>query len=183
MRIAFLVSSICIAASAGAQISGPPAPFRPDVDYFASRVGLVSLKDGLPAGDQEVRIWSGFGLGGIQLVRAVRHDGRWTISRSDEVSRTTPHPLGRWIEDSVWTRRWTPAIADSFAALPATPRHPPDAPLVTDGWSVVIEFADGRTYHIAGAGNPQSYCSADDRRMLRVVAALELGVKSDCFVR
>src|SRR3972149_3599688 len=125
MRIAFLVSSICMAASAGAQISGPPAPFRPDVDYFASRGGLVSLKDGLPAGDQEVRIWSGFGLGGIQLVRAVRHDGRWTISRSAEVSPASHDPVGRWIEDSVWTRRWAPPTAASFAALPATPRHPP----------------------------------------------------------
>ncbi len=92
-------------------------------------------------------------------------------------------PFRPWIDDAIWVRRWTRAVADSFGALPVTPRRPPNSGIVSDGWSVVIEVADGRSYHFAGASNPHIFCSVDDQRMLRVVAALDLRIKSDCVPR
>ena len=184
MRIGPLVLSIVLVAAAGAQTQpGPPSPFESTLKYFARQLGLPDLRNGIPAGDAEVRIWSGFGLTGETLIRAVRHGGRWVITRHDDPSSPTPNAFQPWIADSVWRRRWTRTIADSFAALPQTPRRPDPWLFVDDGWGVVIEAAEGKHYHIAGADNPQSFCSADDQRMLRVIAPLGLGVTTKCVTR
>jgi hypothetical protein len=71
-----------------------------------------------------------------------------------------------------WAARWTEAEAAGIWALPTSPQRESTNLFVADGWSVVLEIANGATYHISGADNPQVFCSADDRQIVTVIDIL-----------
>jgi len=131
----------------------------------AARLGLKDLRKGLPAGEAEVRIWNGFGLTGVQLIRAIRSGPTWTTVEYDNV-RSVPNPIRRpWISGACWTTRWTSAAARTFSRIPASPFYPHGQPVVNDGYGVVIEAADGAIYHAAGVMNEGRGKSPNDHQL------------------
>jgi hypothetical protein len=171
------------AASSGVIAVVPPDSgehdFVPFAREYGQRLGLPDLRHAtLAPDDLEVRLWSGFGLTGVHLLRLERQDGRWRATEFHP-DRVGSDSLGRAFPDSVaWVQRWMRAIDAGLLALPAVPQRN-DPRMIADGHSFVVEYRLQDRYGTAGADNPAIYCSADDRQLLRVVGEL-LGQVEEC---
>ena len=136
-------------------------------------LGLPSLAQGPSSGyNAEVRIWDGFGLTGVNLMLA-RQDlqGHWHLLRAYPIDPDTTGPLTPLPHDPTWADRWSAAKRAGLKRLRSYPRRY-DRLLVADGYSVVIEWAEGSDVRVIGANNPQTHCSADDQAFLRALEAL-----------
>src|SRR5262249_28593956 len=69
------------------------------IDAVTAKAGLVKLREhGLPKGDLEVRIWRGFGLGGLEAAVIHRSADSWSgkhivVDDRTEPQRVTVSPL------------------------------------------------------------------------------------------
>jgi hypothetical protein len=73
-------------------------------------------------------------------------------------------------DDTNWGRIWRSAINAGLLRLPPYPQRDSSDFVITDGFSAVFEVAEAGRYLIAGAENPDSYSSADDKLFLAVLA-------------
>jgi hypothetical protein len=138
----------------------------------AKAFGLLNLEDALPRpGRHELRLWYGFGLFGVGLVR-LWDDGRWhaclapaegEIDRDGALARTPPAPSARV------RRAWTTAVAAGMLRLPAEP--PPRPAMVLDGEAFVFEWFDGKRFGWSVADNPDSFRTPSDLLAIRVEKA------------
>jgi hypothetical protein len=180
LRTAHLICLILLCPSAAAQSPAPRAvKFGAEVRALGARLHLRDLEAGVPADEREVRVWSGFGVTGIQLHRAIRVKNAWTATESPNVGGTTPLPL----EPAQLLSAWSDALLDSLAVLPPAPRRPLEASLVDDGWIVVIEVARGGKYFMLGTDHPDRFCTRDDQRLLRVVSSVVPNFPKTCSLR
>ena len=156
--------------------SPPAAPFASyirTIRAISDSLGLPDLAHGVASGRMEVRVWSGFGLTGIWLVRAVQDGAHWITTEISNPLRVATASFRPWISESCWRQRWTKDVAKAFFALPASPVRPPSYMYpVNDGSAIFMEVVDGPRYHIAGADNPTIHNSKDDQRLLRIMKAI-----------
>ena len=160
---------------AGARAQAPSVV--PAAHALADSLGLPDLRRPLPdSGDVELRLWEGWGLTGITLLRLRRMGGHWSAERYviDRRQDWRPGPL----PDSVdWAARWRQTVAAGLFELPRWPSRPlkDQERVIEDGTLWLVEAQRGGHYWLAEADNPELFCSADDRRLLAVVRALEGG--------
>ena len=175
MRSATLALSLLtapLADLAGQTPLPPQAIFGDVVQRFAAELHLSPLSAGVPLGILELRIWEGFGLTGVRLYQIHREGGHWSARRFypvDHPDRIETEPLD---ESLPWAVRWSEAEAAGIWELTPSPARPSDYVPRDDGWSVVVEAAEGPRYNISGSDNPDYACTADDQRLLTVVQAL-----------
>ena len=164
----------CLLRPSPSSVNPDLAPFGGTVQHYAARLGLRPLRNAMPPGEIEVRLWEGFGTSGVQLLRVVYADSTWSATSYAPVDRPQI-ALTIFRPDSLeWTYRWQSLQATQYFALPPSPRRRPTNLIVTDGWSVVLEVATDRGYWIVGASNPadpDTGCSADDQALLESVMA------------
>ena len=162
----------------------PPTetPFLEYVRTAAVRLSLADLREAQPGAQREVRLWHGFGLFGVELVIIREASPAWRAYTVDpDNSDSTPHfaPLP---DTTDWGKRWWAAVNAGMLQLPPYPHRDPPHFGALDGYSAVLEWFDGTNYGIAGANNPDAFCSSDDRRIMAVLNALALH-SLRCLVR
>jgi hypothetical protein len=161
-----------IAALVAQTTTPDQAVFGEDVQRFAADLHLPSLPGGVQTGSLEIRLWEGFGVTGVTLYRIRRLGDSWSAIRVYPADRAQPARIDTLAASSEWAARWAEAQTAGFWNLPPAPVRSPEYVPVDDGWSVVVEVADGARYHISGSDNPQRACTADDKHLLDVVRAL-----------
>jgi len=92
----------------------PPDTATPFLDVIREasvRLRLHELRSSRPNSTREVRLWDGFGLGGLQLVilREAKHG--WRAFRAYPVDRETRVRLAPLPDTADWARRWNAAVA------------------------------------------------------------------------
>ncbi len=151
----------------------PPSatPFLETIHEASSRLKLLDLAAAPHAG-REIRLWDGFGLGGVRLLILRETGSSWRALSAYPVDRASSVPVAQLPDTSDWACRWRAAVDEGLLQLPPYPRRDSTTILVNDGYGAVIEWFDGTRYGISGAGNPGTYGSPDDRQFLRVVDAV-----------
>jgi len=181
-RILLLLTLFATHAAAGQTVgqestlarSDPPdVPGLWSVREIEAQLHLPALANGLPPGTEtEVRVWSGFGLAGIDLLIARRDfDGQWRFFGSSEMDRNTDPTLKPLVDDSTWAARWTAAKEAGLTRLRSSPRRS-DNLITTDGYGMVVEWAAAGDHRVIGADNPDAHCSPDDLAFMAAVNAL-----------
>ena len=141
----------------------PDVPMLWSVRQIEAQLHLPALANGPPPDTEtEVRIWSGFGLTGVDLF-IVRQDfdGQWRFFGSSEMDRNPDSTLKHLADDSTWAARWTAAKAAGLTHLRSSPRRS-DQLITLDGYSMVVEWVAAGDHRVIGADNPDAHCSPDD---------------------
>jgi hypothetical protein len=152
---------------------------RPD----AAALGLGDLATAPQRGVvHEVRLWSGFGITGVALLVLRETAKGWTGTEYYPVGQGQAPRRRRVPADSA-AKLWRAAVDAGLLRLPTEPQRPPSDLFVSDGYSVLIEWADSERTGSSAAAHPDVFCSPDDQRVLAVLRALMNPYAPKCVTR
>lgn len=157
----------------------PPLSDTPGLDAVrevSARLHLSDLRVASRGAGRELRLWDGFGMGGVQLLILRETRSGWRASYSSQVEGDgevlMDVPITDLPDTAEWSGRWRRAVAAGLLRLPPYPARDSVDFVVLDGFGAVIEWFDGSRYGVSGADNPYTYCSPDDRQFMVVLAAI-----------
>lgn len=141
------------------------------IDRLAQRMKLTPLRSlTLGPGDLEVRIWEGFGIGGLRGFAAKRVGQKWStvaiVERPHQQAAFTVVP-----KSTDWAGTWARLEQDGISEIPDDPKGP-TCLLVMDGVAYVVEIATEGFYRTFHVNNPEIQRSEDGDRFLRLLATL-----------
>ena len=148
------------------------------VRSIAAGLRLANLSQtALPARDVELRLWHGFGLGGVSGVIVRRTGERWVAitvepapPRMNPPTHVTYLPVP--VADTVnWASAWRSVQAIGLRSLAPVPLRDPGI-MVNDGNSYVLEWREGDRYRTAVYANPDYFRTPDDLRMQAIADSL-----------
>jgi len=152
----------------------PPSetPFLDVIRDASARLHLSDLRTASRGAGPELRLWDGFGVGGVQLLILRETPSGWRAFYSAHVDGDSIERITALPDTAEWAGRWRSAVKAGLLRLPPYSARDSAAFLVMDGFSAVIEWFDGSRYGVSGADNPDSYCSRDDRQFIAVLTAI-----------
>jgi hypothetical protein len=126
----------------------------------------------LPLGDEQVRVWRGFGITNLQGLILQKRAGKWTAVRliggipgTRFKSRKTLYPDPK----SGWPVFWSRAEALGLWSLPDDSTLPDkNRKFVMDGFSDLVELQRGGTYRAYVYDNPELQTWAEAKRMVEI---------------
>lgn len=140
----------------------------------ARELGVTDLSTFSPdLGVRELRLWYGFGLFGVGMVRMWEEPQGWQLcqylAEGEILTDSTLAAKPPSVPSKLIALAWKGAVAAGLLELPPAPRRPENSGSAVDGNSWVLEWYDGERYGAAGADNPDLYKSADDQHLEQVV--------------
>jgi hypothetical protein len=170
-----IFATLPLSVSAQRHITLPLRAGAPDwlpfTDHLAKELGLPPLTTATPGVNAEIRVWDGFGIIGTRAYVFRHGAGGWQVRAYDPDG--APDPINRTLPDSIdWSVRVAAALRAGLLSLQPTPRDSTSQFMVGDGRSFLVEWRVAGVYGAAGADNPQTFCTADDEQLLRVLRAL-----------
>src|SRR5262245_4998535 len=121
----------------------------------------------IPNGSIEVRLWSGFGLSGLDGLLLRRDGNQWLgLYTSNGVKAREVHPKTSW--NALWKR----VEALGILTLPDSSTLPGEQ-MVLDGISYVVEINDGKVYRTYYYGNPQYQVWPEAENIIEIVKTLK----------
>jgi hypothetical protein len=153
----------------------PDAPwvkiFFEDIDRLAGQMKLKPLRTiSLPAGDVEVRVWEGFGLGPLTGYILRRSAGRWSAHSATQLSNGTAQLL-RVPPSTDWAVTWERLRQQGFTEIKDDSERR-SCVRTFDGVGYVVEVAEGASYRTYFVSNPQTHRSEDGDRFLRLLPVM-----------
>lgn len=129
-------------------------------------------KHRLPEGDEEVRVWGGFGITNLQGLILRKAAGKWTATRliggipgTSSKSRKTLYPAPK----SGWPTFWRKAEEFGLWTLPDDSTLPQkERKWVLDGFSYLVELQRGGTYRTYAYDNPELQKWPEAKQMVAI---------------
>jgi hypothetical protein len=154
------------------------------IDVLAEQFGFKPLRSiELPPGDLELRVWSGFGLGG-DSGRIIKKTGNTWSAISMYDPQRTQSVNGKFVEPSSkkmlnttdWSALWEKLERAGIADI-RDDSEIPHSGLVMDGISYVVEIAKAGYYRTYMLNNPETQRSEDGDKFLRIHYILSTAFK------
>ncbi|MBL9205816.1 MAG: hypothetical protein JNN01_12060 [Opitutaceae bacterium] len=141
------------------------------IDPLADKAGLEPLRAGkAPEDDKAVRMYIGFGLGGLQGYAIARRNGVWTGSKfqSDGSKQASRFEKSELKPKTTWDDLWATLCDRGLLTLADFSTLPPSNYWPTDGVGVVVEVFEGNKYRTYMYPNPSQFDNEECRQLERL---------------